>query len=262
MAPENTEMDKCGTPSRHVFWLMLLLLASPPAQAVEARLAWDRIVTLSVPVKGVITRINGRPGERVPAGSLLVQLDQRPFQARVAAQQARLREEEAVLAEARRELARAEELYDRTVLSEHELQLKKNDVITAEARHAQAKAELVRARLDLEYSSLRAPFDARILARLAGVGQTVVADMRPTPVVRLAAADSLRVEARLAPAEAARLHLGQRLPVRVGSARLEGEVVAIAAPEKESDDRYRVALRIRVGDRPLLAGQRAEFELP
>lgn len=255
-------MDKRAIPCRHLFWFLVLLFAIPQVQAVEARLAWDRIVTLSVPVKGVITRLNVRPGERVPAGRLLVQLDQRPFQARVEALQARLREREAVLAEARRELARAEELYERTVLSEHELQLKKNDVITAEARHAQVRAELVRARLDLEYSTLRAPFDARILARLAGVGQTVVADMRPTPVIRLAAADSLRVEARLAPGEAARLRLGQRLPVRVGNERLEGEIVAITAPEGETGERYRVALRIVVGDRPWLAGQRAEFDLP
>ncbi len=244
-------------------WFALFLLAwVPGAQALEARLTWDRAVTLSLPVKGVVMRLAGRPGERVEKGVMLVQLDQRPFRTRIDALVARLRDLDAVRAEAKRELERAEALYDRTVLSQHELQLKKNDYIAAQAAYESGRAELVRARLDLEYSTLRAPFAARILERYVEVGQTVVADMRPTPVLRVAARDSLLAVAVLPAQKATGLEPGRRMPVIVDGTRIEGELVAIASRETPQGIEHRIAVRIPAGEHGWVAGQPAVIDLP
>ena len=238
----------------------LLLVAN--AAALEATLDWDRETVLSMPVKGVVTRLEVRPGDKVARGALMVQLDQRPFRNRIDALEAKLGKLEAVLAEARRELERAEELYDRTVLSEHELQLKKNDFIAARADYEAARAELTAARLAREYSNLRAPFALRVLAREVEIGQTVVADLRPTPVLRVAAEDTLLAVAEVDAEQAAKLSLDQELIVTIGNLRRTGQLVAVAPLGGEKPGRYRIAVRLPRKGADWLAGQKANIRLP
>ncbi len=238
------------------------LLLATEALALEARLDWDRETLLSMPVKGVVTRLAVRPGDTVDRGALLVQLDQRPIRNRIDAAQAELRKLEAIRAEAKRELARAEELYDRTVLSEHELQLKKNDFIAAQADYEAGRARLTAARLEQEYSTLRAPFALRVLARQVEVGQTVVGDLRPTPVLRVAAEDTLLAVAEVDVQRAASLQPDQELTVTVGQLHRRGRLVAVEPLGAEQPGRYRIAVRILRQGAPWLAGQKADIELP
>ncbi len=238
------------------------LALAADAAALEATLAWDRDTVLSLPVKGVVTRLAVQPGEIVAAGKLLVQLDQRPFRNRIDALEAKLTKLEAVLAEAKRELERAEELYDRTVLSEHERQVTKNAFIAARADYEAGRAELTAARLAREYSTLRAPFRLRVLDRFVETGQTVVADLQPTPVLRIAAADTLLAVAGLDAARAARLQTGQTLAVRVGETALEGTLVAITPDDAGGKAGYRIAVRIARTRPEWIAGLPAEITLP
>jgi len=250
----NTFVRRCG--------LIGGLLLAANAAALEATLDWDRETVLSMPVKGVVTRLEVRPGDKVAKGALLVQLDQRPFRNRIDALEAKLGKLEAVLAEARRELERAEELYDRTVLSEHELQLKKNDFIAARADHEAARAELTAARLALEYSTLRAPFALRVLTREVEIGQTVVADLRPTPVLRVAAEDTLLAVAEVDVQQAAKLTLDQELVVTIGGSGSTGRLVAVAPLGDDKPGRYRIAVRLKRKVAAWLAGQKADIRLP
>ena len=238
------------------------LLLGSEAAAVDAVLDWDRETLLSLPVKGVVTRLEVRPGDTVAKGALLLELDQRPFRNRVEALVANLRKLEAVLQEARRELERAEELYDRTVLSEHELQVAKNAHIAAQAEYESGRADLTAARLAREYSRLRAPFALRVLACRVAIGQTVVGDLRPPPVLRVAAADTMRAVATVTPETAARLRPDQTLVVRIGADQESGTLVAIEPVGDDSGMAYRLAVRLARKDRPWLAGQRAVIELP
>lgn len=238
------------------------LVGSAGAATVPALLDWDRETVLSLPVKGVVTRLEVRPGDTVKKGRLLLELDQRPFRNRVEALVAKLRKLEAVLQEAKRELERAEELYDRTVLSEHELQVTKNAHIAAQADYEAGRAELTAARLALEYSRLRAPFALRVLECRVAVGQTVAADLQPTPVLRVAAEDTLRAVAMLDAATASTLQPGQALAVRVGPVRRQGRLVAIEPVTVDEGIAYRIAVRVARSGQAWLAGQAAEITLP
>jgi len=193
---------------RRLPWLLVLGVLSVPAaagQRLEGRLHWARVVELSVPVSGVVAEVPVRPGQRVARGGVLLRLDQRGFRAAREAARARLAGREADLEEARRERDRALELYERTVLSDHELQLARIAHTQAEAAAAEARAALVRAELELEYATLRAPFDAVVLERRAEPGQTVSAALAPPVLLVVAEAGRMALHVPVASDVAAAL---------------------------------------------------------
>lgn len=142
-------------------------------------------VELTTRVSGVVDEVLVKSGQRVKKGAVLLRLDKTILQARLdeaAAEQARAQDDEA---DAKRELGRAQELFDRTVSSTSELE-------TAVLRHARAQAALsvanarhVIAKKNLIDAELKAPFDGVVSAVPGGAGTVVVADCQPRPLVIL-----------------------------------------------------------------------------
>ena len=108
-------------------------------------------------------------------GDVLLRIDPRDYEADV-------RIAEAIQADARQALAeeraRAEQArIDWTRLGNTgeapELVLRKPQLLAAEARVASAAASLTKARLDLERTEIRAPFDGRVLRQFVDLGQVV-----------------------------------------------------------------------------------------
>ena len=89
----------------------------------QATLQWGQRAELGTLVSGVVAEVPVRAGQSVNKGALLVTLDDRGFRARVQGAQAAVTRTGVRFEEAKREQERAIELYDRTVLSEHERQL-------------------------------------------------------------------------------------------------------------------------------------------
>jgi RND family efflux transporter MFP subunit len=236
-----------------------LLLAALPALAADlpAQLDWYDRTELSVPVSGVVESVKIQPGQVVPKGTLLLTLDPAVFNANLAetrADSARARDE---LADAKKELDRANELYARTVSSTTELDASK-------LRHARATAALDAARARerkaaklLEESAIRAPFDAVVLDRQASPGTAVSAQYQPPPLITVARADRILARATLGADQAAGLKPGASLEVGVGGKTLPGKVVAL---RYKPDGHYLLDVAIARGD--LLAGQSATLRLP
>ncbi|NOY53497.1 MAG: efflux RND transporter periplasmic adaptor subunit [Deltaproteobacteria bacterium] len=207
----------------------LLLGSILPAWAVEypSVLKWDRRVELSTPVSGIVSEVAVHEGERVRKGQLLLQLDDRPFRLEIDRARSVVKRLVVVLDEARREKDRAEELYARTVLSDHELQLARIGWTIADAKLESAKSDLARAKLDLEYSTVRAPFDGRILERHAEVGQTLVQRFRSTPLIVLAASDRMCAQALMTQEQFSNVTPGQKVMVKVEGHLYPGTVRSI-----------------------------------
>jgi len=254
-----------------VSFLLLIMPLLAGAQEVNGHLQWAQRVELATPVKGVIKKVKVENGSLVKRGELLLQLDQRGFQARVDGLLAKGAKLKALQDEAGRERDRALELYDRTVLSEHDLQVAKIAFITANADTRLLQAELQQARLDLEYSSLRAPFDARVLARFAEVGQTVVAELKPMVLIVLADARRMRAVAWLAAEQLGDLHPGDEAGVVLPQGRVAARIVSIgyeprdaAAKGKTQGESHRYALTLEFdsADKVLRAGMPVKIILP
>ncbi len=244
-----------------------LLLAALPAGAenLSGRLQWVAPLELSTPRSGVVREVLVASGDRVAAGQELVRLEMRDARAHLAAAQAALVATRAVLEEAARERDRTQELYDRTLLSDHDLQVAQIALIEAEAAHRKALAAQADAQLEVEYSEIRAPYPALVLAVEVQPGQTVVNRVFVTPMISITRSDRLAVRALASPQQAARLAVGQSLKVRVGGTELSGVVVDPGLViDPDSDDlQYRVEVHV---DRPQggdwRAGLPAEIVLP
>lgn len=253
------------------FTLLVLILASlissnfVKAQEIQGQIDWSQRVELSTPVKGVIKMINAEPGQSVKKGDILLQLDQRGFKARVDSLTAKLKQASAVRAEAKRELDRAETMYERTLLSQHELQVKKNDYIEAQANYDVCQAKLTQAKLDLEYSTIRAPYDAVVVLRQAEVGQTVISEIQAETLVVVAEAHRMQASGYLTVDQLGHVKLGQKAVVRTDGLTFDGKVSAIVpepSPSRNKEPaKYTIRVIFTVGDKELRVGQSAAINL-
>lgn len=140
---------------------------------------------LTTRVSGVVAEVLVKPGQRVKKGTPLLRLDRTVLQARLEESVAEHAQAQADEADARRELERAQELFNRTVSSTSELE-------AATLRHARAQASLKAAgarrtiaQKNLHDAELRAPFDGVVSALPGGPGTVVTADCQPRTLVVL-----------------------------------------------------------------------------
>lgn len=172
-------------------WLITFVLSIQQISLVQAaelaaQLHWAHVVNMTAPVSGVISEINVDVGAEVDRNQVLLRLDPRRFQARLGQAEAKLVLAKEAKEEAKRELDRAQELFDRTVLSVHELQLVKIALTEAEAKFQAAYAQKVTAKLDLEQSVIRSPFAGIVIQRNAEVGQSAISEYPSEPLIQLA----------------------------------------------------------------------------
>lgn len=204
--------------------LLGALLVSGPAPALDlpATLAWGQRVELGTPVSGLVTEVAAAPGQRVEQGQVLVRLDSRLFQARLAEAQAALEEAKQRNSEAELELERTIELYERTLLSDHDRTLAEIGAAAAEAARRKAAAALSAARLELEYSQVSAPFSGLVVAVAAAPGQAVANRLQIQPLVVLAGDAEMRALAQVSAEQAAALRPDIEIEVAVAGVWVSG----------------------------------------
>jgi len=167
--------------------LVLMLATSLFAISVQADILKQKDrVELGLAGSGVVSKIEVTSGQKVKKGEILLRLDQSVIRANQAAARSYLEKEKLELAEATREYERNQELFDRTQLSEHELQIAKIAWHVAKAELADAGARFANCKQQLEYSQLRAPVDGTIRQVLAWPGMAVTNSMQITPLIILA----------------------------------------------------------------------------
>lgn len=169
--------------------LILSFVVTPVLGAeieVDARLEWSRRAALGTPITGIVSNVAVRPGQRVKAGDLLLALDSRGYQAEVARWKAALKKTRLDKEEAEREVERAIDLYDRTLLSDHDRFIAEVDAARAMATWEAAKAGLTEARINFERCQIRAPFNGVVVDVLAVTGEARVNRLKTEPMVVLA----------------------------------------------------------------------------
>lgn len=125
-------------------------------------------------VSGYLSSVAFTEGQPVETGELLFVIDQRPFQIAETAAQAELQEMRASLDLAKTEADRARTLRKNLVISQEDLDQRVQAEVVAASRLSRARATLERARLNLEFTEIRAPIHGRIGRRLVDVGNIVI----------------------------------------------------------------------------------------
>jgi membrane fusion protein, multidrug efflux system len=121
-----------------------------------------RIAEVRPQVDGIVQRRLFTEGAEVREGQALYQIDPAPYRAAVARAEAAVASAEARLATARLLTQRYETLIKDNVISRQQNDDATAARLTAEADLAAARAQLQTARIDLDYTQLRAPIAGRI----------------------------------------------------------------------------------------------------
>ncbi|ADC70802.1 secretion protein HlyD family protein [Thioalkalivibrio sp. K90mix] len=232
--------------------------------ALEGHLDWGQTYRITAPVAGKIEAIEVRPGEHVDQDTALFRLDTRRVEADLRAAQAAIERLQLELNEANREVEKAEDLYDQTLIALREVELARIQQATVAARLAEARAQRDRARADRDDATIRAPASGRITRIDVSPGQFVNPALAPAVLAVLGSGDSMRVRALVTPDRIGSLSEGQDVTITVGEHEFSGTIDRIGweLVGKDEDQRYRVEAEFSPGDDAVLRpGQPARIEL-
>lgn len=146
-------------------------------------------------VTGLVTKVLVQDGQNVKAGQVLLTLDARADEANVAKVRAQMAKDQAALADAKRQLARAQDLVAKNFISQGAVDTNQSTVDALTATVAADKASLDAALLSLSYSQVRAPSNGRLGTVAVSPGSAVQANI--TPLVTLTQLNPINVSFNL-----------------------------------------------------------------
>ncbi|HEU5079786.1 MAG TPA: efflux RND transporter periplasmic adaptor subunit [Opitutaceae bacterium] len=151
---------------------------APPAPRVTVAPVEERVVTeseeitgrvdaletveLRARVSGQIEAVHFQSGQLVKAGDVLFTIDPRTFKAQFDMAQAEVERARVHVDIAQREANRAEELFRQKAISLEEADTRRSRLAEAKAAQLAAEAALATAKLDLDFTEVRAPIAGRI----------------------------------------------------------------------------------------------------
>lgn len=228
----------------------------PVAASLEAKQA----TIISARILARIEQINARPSSAVKKGDLLVQLEKNNLQSQVLQSEQRVNALEARDNEAKQNLERATELFKTNLISAFELEKNKTTYHTIHAELTAAKQDLSQAKTTLDYASLLAPIDGRIVDRFAEPGDTV---QPGTKILSLYNPLSLRVEAQVREQLALTLISEQNIAIELPSLNrvINGEIEEIVPAANTGSRSFLIKVRI-THHKKLLPGMYARMLIP
>lgn len=214
--------------------------------SVNGETAPSRVVTLAAETDGRVVAIGAERGANVAAGRTIVRLDERDRRARLAQADATVKQREL-------EYAARARLKGQDYVSEAQLQ---EGLAALEA----ARAELRRAELDLDYMTVRAPFDGALQNRHVEIGDFV---SRGDPVATFVDNRTIIITANVSEFDAAWVEIGQQADARLATGeRVRGRIRYVAPVADDATRTYTVELEVDNGDGRLRTGGTAELLVP
>ncbi|MGE5347558.1 MAG: efflux RND transporter periplasmic adaptor subunit [Acidithiobacillales bacterium] len=207
--------------------------APPPDLSVAATLFVEQEVTVTTRVSGVVDSLQADRGEFVRKNQPLATLDQREFLLD-------LRAAEETLNVSKADLNRSEELFKLTLCSQAELEQKR-------ARYELAQVEFERAKLVIDRSVARAPFDGVVVDRYAKVGEKVLLEENK-PLFKIVALEPLLARAYLPGPALRKLKVGQEVSVvskDLPEARSTGQISFVSPVLDPGSGTVQVVVRVR-----------------
>lgn len=210
-----------------------IVLVSEPARRITTAIGTLEPVArvlVAAQEEGVVTAVTVREGDRVRAGEVVVELDDRQIQAELA-------QAEAALEEAEARWRRVQALSGQGVMAEQDV-----DAARAAARIAQARVEALHTRLS--FTRIQAPVNGVVTSRRVEVGN--LASPR-VPLLELAAGDGVLLKVPVSELEVVRLAQGDRADVTVDALpgiKLDGWIARIYPAADSASRQVTVELRI------------------
>ncbi|MDN3516791.1 efflux RND transporter periplasmic adaptor subunit [Aquisalimonas lutea] len=188
-------------------------------ESTIGRLTSKTAPTLTAEVSGTILEIHAEEGDEVTQGQPLLRIDPEPYELALAQARTDVRRLQASLRTRRRELERNAELLEDGYVTQSRFDTLESEVESLEEDLEAARSRVESTEIDLRHTTVEAPVDAAIDARLVSVGDYTAPG---EPLFRLISQDLLRVRLPFPETVAQRLEVGQ--PVRLRAPVAEGTV--------------------------------------
>ena len=160
-------------------------------------------VALKVRVDGALVSVDFKEGQDVKQGDLVAQIDPRPYEAALHQAMAKKAQDEAQLANAKRDLARFADTAAKGFTSRQQLDTQTSLATTLEAQVQADEAAIESARINLSFCRITAPIEGRIGLRQVDIGSVVhaadltglatISQIHPISVIFTLPADDLPV---------------------------------------------------------------------
>ncbi|HEU4679554.1 MAG TPA: efflux RND transporter periplasmic adaptor subunit, partial [Terrimicrobiaceae bacterium] len=131
-------------------------------EELPGRVAAMENVVVKARVTGFLNKVHFQEGAEVKKGDLLYTIDPREYQADLDSATAAVQQAQAELAQAHSDYQRSMQLSTQKVIATQETEKQGTAALAAEAATRSAQARLAKAKLDLEYTEVRAPISGKI----------------------------------------------------------------------------------------------------
>ncbi len=155
-------------------------------------------------VPGTLLSQHFTEGSFVKKGTLLYTIDPEVYEAKAQSAEANLAQSEAAFKQATRDMARGEKLKAQEAISERDYDTLVSAYERAEAQVKYAKALLKESKINLEYCSVKAPFDGIAGKNIQDLGNYVGTSSANTTLTTLTKTDTLQAEFSIPQSDLAR----------------------------------------------------------
>lgn len=149
------------------------------------RISGFREIEIRARVSGILLERTYVEGQTVKQGDVLFKIDPEPFQAKVSQAEAKLKEEQANLQNAKQAWDRILDLFTKKMASAREKDQAFASLEQAKARVQAAEADFKRSKIDLDYTTVKAPISGITSQEAVSEGSLIESTFNPTLLTRI-----------------------------------------------------------------------------
>lgn len=187
------------------------------------------VVMLAAKVPGFLKDVKITDGQKVKKDDLLIQIDNREYQAAYDSAKSEILSLEARKTDAEKSFQRISDLYKQNVVSSQQFDTSTANYHEIRARYDAANSKLMQSQLNLENTQIKAPTDGSIAKKSAEVGQLASPG---TPLIGFVGSEGRWITANFKETDIENIHAGNKVMIHIDAlsgAEFQGEVESISS---------------------------------